>query len=165
MGEEGGGAPVVKTAKQLEKEAKKAAEKAAKLEKFKAKAKTKDAAVAGEPKAAKKVSSYLYILFVIRMIIGQQYSSTIVVCSIHDVTLMNQDFFSDSKSINENKTRMSTFINAKPKKSDEHKQIQSSCKCDRKLYYKKKFLRIIIPKFMIKRHLFHVKKVCKNFKN
>ena len=62
MGEEGGGAPVVKTAKQLEKEAKKAAEKAAKLEKFKAK--TKDAAVAGEPKAAKKVSSYLYINFV-----------------------------------------------------------------------------------------------------
>ena len=90
MGEEGGGAPVVKTAKQLEKEAKKAAEKAAKLEKFKAKsvAKTKDAAVAGEPKAAKKVSSYLYILFVIRMIIGQQYSSTIVVCSIHGVSLI-----------------------------------------------------------------------------
>ena len=64
MGEDGGGAPVVKYAKQLEKEVKKAAEKAAKLEKFKAKkeqsaAKTKDAAAAGEPKAAKKVKSWI----------------------------------------------------------------------------------------------------------
>lgn len=60
MGEEGGPAPVVKTAKQLEKEAQKAAEKAAKLEKFKAKKQQQERSVTknqdkvSDAKSAKK---------------------------------------------------------------------------------------------------------------
>lgn len=69
MGEEGAPPPVVKTAKQLEKEAQKAAEKAAKLEKFKAKKQqqeksvTKNQEKVSDAKSAKKVRRLIFCLF------------------------------------------------------------------------------------------------------
>ena len=62
---------------------------------------------------------------------------------------------------------MTTFTFTKVKKSDDQGNIDKySCKYYRIAYYIKLiFLRIIIPKFMEIRQLFHVKKVCKNVKN
>ena len=61
------------------------------------------------------------------------------------------------------KTRMTTFIKAKLKKSDDQTNIDKYRVTKNIAYYIKLiFLIIIIPKLMMIRQLFHVKNVCQN---
>ena len=64
---------------------------------------------------------------------------------------------------------MTPFIIAKLKKSDDQTNIDKYKVAENITEYhiisKLIFLRIIIPKFMMKRQKFHVKNVCKNVKN
>ena len=64
---------------------------------------------------------------------------------------------------------MTTFIKLKFKKSDDQTNIDAYRVTANITGYhnisKLIFLRIIIPKFMKKRRIFHVKNVCKNVKN
>ena len=67
-----------------------------------------------------------------------------------------------------NITRMIKFIKTKLKKSDDQTSVDKYRLTANIIEYHNKsklfFLRIIIPKFMKKRQLFHVKHVCKNVK-
>ena len=63
---------------------------------------------------------------------------------------------------------MITFMKTKLKKSDDQTSVDKYRLTANIIEYHNKsklfFLRIIIPKFMKKRQLFHVKHVCKNVK-
>ncbi len=67
------------------------------------------------------------------------------------------------------KTRITTFNKRKFKKSDDQTNIDkyrvAAYITEYHIISKVIFLRLIIPKFMMKRRLFHVKNVCKNVNN